>query len=247
MFRFLLSTNSLRAHFTAALPGIPQQSTQQKYSMTGANKDESQMYQDLTGFLVAERVDLRLAATEAVLQVRDAEGMEKMIANGLVKPLAKNFNHSNPTIGVNALQAMVLISSNSSTSHKCLEELLLAGGINRVMEVILSAPPPATTTTNDNNPLVEWKKRVNFALAILANLTRDEVGAVELVGKTLPEKAVAPEALTPEEREKLPTKPLLELMLSRFLRDEFCSPPPQKDTTKIMTMMTILPTVNKRQ
>lgn len=143
--------------------------------------------------------------------------MEKFVHHGgFVKALAKNFSHSNAQIGVNALQAMVALSSQGTQacSHQCLEQLLMAGGINRVTEVILSAPPTEQKE--------EWKKRVNFALAILANLTRSEEGAVELVGKTLPEKAVAPEQLTAEEKEKLPTKPLLELMLSRFLRDDFC-------------------------
>ena len=36
-----------------------------------ANQDEKQMYEDLVGFLLADRVDLRISATEAVLQVRD--------------------------------------------------------------------------------------------------------------------------------------------------------------------------------
>jgi hypothetical protein len=37
----------------------------------GANQDERKMYEDLVGFLLADRVDLRIAATDAVLQVRD--------------------------------------------------------------------------------------------------------------------------------------------------------------------------------
>lgn len=110
---------------------------------------------------------------------------------------------------------------------------MLAGGINRVTEVILSAPPSTEKTSQDNknsdNTLDAWKKRVNFALAILANLTRSEEGAVELVGKTLPEEAVVPEQLTAEQKEKLPTKPLLELMLSRFLREDFCETPENKE------------------
>ena len=154
--------------------------------------------------------------------------MEKLIHHGFVKALAKNFSHSNPQVGVNALQGMVALSSQGTNActHQCLQELLLAGGINRVTEVILSAP-----LANDNKLEESWKKRVNFALAILANLTRSEEGAVELVGKTLPEKAVAPENLTPEEKEKLPTKPLLELMLSRFLRTDFCDTTDNADDT----------------
>lgn len=37
-----------------------------------ANQDEKQMFEDLVGFLLSERSDLRLAATEAVIQVTDA-------------------------------------------------------------------------------------------------------------------------------------------------------------------------------
>ena len=36
-----------------------------------ANQDEKQVFEDLAGFLLSERVDLRIAATEAVLQVTD--------------------------------------------------------------------------------------------------------------------------------------------------------------------------------
>jgi hypothetical protein len=150
--------------------------------------------------------------------------MERLVKNGLVKALAKNFSHPDPTVGVNSLKAVVVLSSQgtSACTHECIEELMNIGGINRVTEVILSLPSKKTTQQQSEADALEaWKQRVNFALAILANLTRTEEGAVELVGKTLPEKAVAPENLTEEEKEKLPSKPLLELMLSRFLREEF--------------------------
>lgn len=194
-----------------------------------ANQDEKQMYEDLVGFLLSERVDLRIKATEAVLQIRDPEGMEKLVNHGLVKSLARNFNHPNPTVGVNALNGVVGLSSQGTNAciQQCLEELMLAGGINRVSEVILSSSPAPDTKPDQpaeegsDSPWDTWRKKVNFALAILANLTRSEEGAVELVGKTLPEKAVASQQLTEEEKEKLPTKPLLELMLSRFLRLDF--------------------------
>jgi hypothetical protein len=158
-----------------------------------------------------------------------SDGMEKLVQNGLVKPLAKNFSHPDPTVGVNALRSIVVLSSQGTPActHQCLEELMQAGGINRLAEVILSMPKQQSSVANgkkdnvDVNPVEAWKKRVNFAMAILANLTRSEEGAVELVGKTLPEKAVAPEQLTEDEKQKLPTKPLLELMLSRFLREDF--------------------------
>ena len=161
------------------------------------------------------------------------EGMEKLVKHGLVKVLAKNFSHPNPTVSVNALNGLVVLSSQGTNAciHQCLEELMLAGGINRVTEVILSSSPdpnmePQQSSSSpekegNDSPWDLWRKRVNFALAILANLTRGEEGAVELVGKTLPEKAVASQQLTEEEKEKLPTKPLLELMLSRFLRLDF--------------------------
>jgi len=165
--------------------------------------------------------------------------MEKVVQYGLVKALAKNFSHPNPTVSVNALNSAVALSSHVSNAciSQCLEELLLAGGINRLSEVILSSSPAPDAETplqqqqqqqalsgtkgEPDSPWDTWRKRVNFSLAILANLTRDETGAVELVGKTLPEKAVSSDQLTEEEKEKLPSKPLLELMLSRFLRLDF--------------------------
>ena len=153
--------------------------------------------------------------------------MEKLVTHGAVKALAKNFSHPNAIVSANALNGIVALSSQGTNAcvQQCLEELLLAGGINRVTEVILSpSPPPEPQQPSDKDkesPWDLWRKRVNFALAILANLTRSEEGAVELVGKTLPEKAVSSIQLTDEEKEKLPTKPLLELMLSRFLRLNF--------------------------
>lgn len=167
--------------------------------------------------------------------------MEKLVTHGAVKALAKNFSHPNPTVSVNALNGIVALSSQGTNAcvNQCLEELLLAGGINRVTEVILSPSPPpdsepkqSTSSEKDKeNPWDLWRKRVNFALAILANLTRSEEGAVELVGKTLPEKAVSTAQLTEEEKEKLPTKPLLELMLSRFLRLNFTGEEGTKDAS----------------
>lgn len=155
--------------------------------------------------------------------------MEKLVTHGAVKALAKNFSHPNPIVSANALNGIVALSSQGTSAcvNQCLEELLLAGGINRVTEVILSPSPPPEpqqpTDKDKESPWDLWRKRVNFALAILANLTRSEEGAVEFVGKTLPEKAVSSAQLTEGEKEKLPTKPLLELMLSRFLRLNFTS------------------------
>jgi hypothetical protein len=59
-----------------------------------SGQDESKLYDDLKGFLLSDRVDLRTAATEAVLQIRDFKGMEKMIQEGIVEPLAKNCSYT---------------------------------------------------------------------------------------------------------------------------------------------------------
>lgn len=163
--------------------------------------------------------------------------LEKIVENGLVKSLAKNFSHPDPTVGVNSLQSILVLSSHGTPActHQCLEDLLQVGGINRLAEVILSTPKQQSSfadSKKSENPMEAWKKRVNFAMAILANLTRIEEGAVELVGKTVPEKAVTSEELTEEEREKLPTKPLLELMLSRFLREDFFEISEEKEEKK---------------
>lgn len=183
-----------------------------------SGQDESKLYDDLKGFLLSDRVDLRTAATEAVLQIRDFKGMEKMIQEGIVEPLAKNcsYTEGKGVVSVNALKALVHLSSHGTSANQCVEDLMESGGMNRMIEIVLSRPEDETS--KDDSSI--WRERVNFAMSLLANMTRTEAGAVDLVGRTMPDRAVSStEAAVPEE--KLPTKPTMELLLARFLTVEY--------------------------
>jgi len=184
--------------------------------------DERQVYEDLKGFLLSPRGDLRKAATEAVLSQLAKESATaaapsdiKMIRHGMVAPLAKNVNYSGE-VGLNALKALVFMSSHGTTASQCIEDLMESGGMDRIMEIVLSSSPSVSSDNDDDN-LEWWRKRVNYAMALLANMTRTEHGAVELVGRTLPDEAVASSDL----KEKLPHKPTVELLLSRFLNPQY--------------------------
>jgi hypothetical protein len=193
-------------------------------------QDESALYDDLKGFLLSDRADLRMAATEAVLQVRDFRGMEKMIQESLVEPLAKNCSYNDDTaategtttegksVSVNALKALVYLSSHGTSANQCVEDLMQAGGLNRMIEIVLSRPEKTNSAAQDDL----WGQRVNYAMSLLANMTRTEAGAVDLVGRTLPDRAILSQEDVPED--KLPTKPTLELLLARFLTVEYTEP-----------------------
>ena len=168
------------------------------------DQDETQLYKEWKGFLTADRADLRLAATEAVLQVRDRTGMEKILRHGLVELLAKNASYPELTVAVNALQALVYLSSHGTTANQCVQDLMDAGGLNRMIEIVLS---PVATKEKEL-----WKKQINFAMALLANMTRLEAGAVQVAGKTMPYEAVPSDQVT-----EITTKPSLELILARFV------------------------------
>ena len=176
-----------------------------------SDSDEEQLYKDLKGFLQADRTDLRKAATEAVLQVRDLRGMEKLVQHGLVELLAKNASFSDDQVSTNALKALVHLSSNGSSANQCIEDLMESGGLNRMIEIVLSSSEAEGSQD-------AWRQKVNSALSLLANMTRTEKGAVEFVGRTLPDEAVSATDLPAE---KLPTKPSMELILARFLNPQY--------------------------
>jgi hypothetical protein len=100
--------------------------------------------------------------------------------------------------------------------HQCIEDILDCGGINRMTEIAL-------TPGSDD----AWRKRVNFALALLANMTRTERGAVELCGYTMPAEAVpivtVEDVPEEEQRAKLPSKPTMALLTALFLNKSFIS------------------------
>ena len=179
-----------------------------------SSQDEDKVFEDLLGFLNSARPDLRVAAIDAVLSITDPDSLAKLYQINVVHALAKSCSHPDP-VGVKALQALVYLSSSSGPNEaQCIEDLLDAGAMGRLTEICLSSGKKES-----------WKKRVNFSMALLANMTRTERGAVELVGRTLPDEAVK----EVPDGEKLPTKPALELLLSRFLMDNYIDEPEQEE------------------
>lgn len=72
-----------------------------------------------------------------------------------------------------------------------------------------------------------WRKRVNFALVLLANMTRTEKGTIELCGRSMPEEAIPSSHIGEEKHENeseltsLPSRPTMSLLLSRFLDNSY--------------------------
>jgi hypothetical protein len=143
--------------------------------------------------------------------------MEKLVQHGVVAPLVKNCSDASTDAGLNALQSLVHLSSLGTASNQCILDMLEAGGISRMTEIVLSME---STSTKD------WRKRINFSCALLANMTRTEQGAIDLVGKALPEEAVQKDQEV-EDDESTSTKkrhqhytpkerPTLTILLERF-------------------------------
>jgi Domain of unknown function (DUF383)/Domain of unknown function (DUF384) len=173
-----------------------------------SQQDDQRVYQDLLEFLQSPRADLRVAAMEAVLAASTSEVTKILLQRNVVVPLVRSCSHPDP-VGVTALKTLLhLTSRDESYESQCIEDMIDAGALGRVTEIALSS-----SSSDDNE---EWKVRVNWSLALMANMTRTERGAVELVGRILPDEAIqeAPE-------EVLPTKPALELLLRRFLNDAY--------------------------
>lgn len=197
------------------------------------NVDEEALFADWKRFLVSDRTDLRVAATQAVLEVMTTTTRAaQLVQQEMVPLLAKNCTYESgddsdaqhqqqehqQKVSINALQALVYLTSHGPCANQCVKDLQEAGGLNRMLEIALSRPPLSTTTSRK-----VWRQRVNYALSIMANLTRTEEGAVELVGRTLPEEAVptsSSSSLQPNGDASsllLPTRPTMELLLARFL------------------------------
>jgi hypothetical protein len=153
---------------------------------------------------------------------------------------------------LHALKALLVMTSHSvgPSAQRCVDELLdssspsSASGMNRMMEVLLTAPPlqkqGRSADDSSNDPLAVWRQLVNHAMALVVNMTRTEEGAVELVGRSLPDEAVASSFVPPppwesgddaqseeqqqqqqlprpNDKARLPNKPTIELLLARFL------------------------------
>ncbi|GKY95742.1 hypothetical protein MPSEU_000535000 [Mayamaea pseudoterrestris] len=186
------------------------------------DNDESTLYTDLKGFLASDRLDLRRAATDAVLQIADENGRHQIVAHGLVPLLSCNLSSTDYNVSINSLKVLLQLTSAEhtplakATALQCVEELLQAGGgLDRLMEILL------TTASTQND---DWRNRVNLAMSLLANVTRSEEGAIALCGRQLPEEAVVASAKSSNDDDTpfhIPPRPTLELLLARFLNPQY--------------------------
>lgn len=133
--------------------------------------------------------------------------MEKLVQFGVVAPLVKNCSDASTNAGLFALQSLVHLSSLGTASNQCILDMLEAGGISRMTEIVLSI--------GDETP--DFRKRINFSCALLANMTRTETGAIDLVGKALPEEAVQNDETMIVKKER----PTLTLLLERFWNRQY--------------------------
>ena len=133
----------------------------------------------------------------------------------LLRIASDNAGGGSEVCAENALKAILYMSSSvEQVTNLCVEELMNQKAIPRLIEVIM------TVYSNSSGSAMNPRHKanlVNLALAILANLTRTEAGAIELVGKTLPEQAVKEIDVD----EVTQTKPTMTLFLDRFLSREF--------------------------
>ncbi len=112
-----------------------------------------------------------------------------------------------------ALRVILYLSSSvGEVTNQCVEALMEAKAIPRLVELVLS--------TTNHRPIL-----LNLALATLTNLTRTEPGAVALVGTTLPDYAVK----EVKELSSLPPRPTLQLLLERFLHPNSFIPGQQSE------------------
>lgn len=172
---------------------------------------EDTVYDELVGFLGASRADLQKAAVEATLGVNDHDGLTNLIKAGAIEPLCKLSSRPGD-IGNDALSALVKLSSTGPSADQACDDLVNCGATNRMTEIALTSPPAASDVEASD----AWRKRINFALAVLANVTRTERGAVEFCGKSMPNEAIVKDEDNVESKLK-PAKPTLTLLLSRFL------------------------------
>ena len=135
-----------------------------------------------------------------------------------------------------ALQTLLYATSASEQlTNAVVDQLLDYKAVGRLVELVLDLPG------NNQKLSKSSKKIVNTTLAILANLTRTERGALELVGTTLPDEAVYnnEEVADPPRIEGIPEgeedtppkssesddkhvriKASMELLLDRFIRNQ---------------------------
>jgi len=106
------------------------------------------------------------------------------------------------------------------------------GAVSRFTEIALESPPPLASGAGDGSEAAGiWRGRVNRAMALLANATRSEGGAIEFCGRSMPDEAISTASALGEDETSEVTrveKPAVTLLLSRFLLPNLI-----KETTEI--------------
>ncbi|KAG7354682.1 tRNA nucleotidyltransferase/CCA-adding enzyme [Nitzschia inconspicua] len=218
---------------------------------TTTNQDQVSIYRDLLTFLQSpQRADLRLEATKAVLQCSpDRDQSLALIDHGVLKALLKvismgggvaanrigNTSHKSDNThsmivqaSINALQTLLFwTSSVQEMTNMVVDRLLECQTVPRLVELILGFPACSSNSEVQSVLSKESKQIINFSLGILANLSRTEQGALELVGTTLPEEAVynnrkesdnAEHSQNDASMDTTRIKPTMELLLDRFVK-----------------------------
>ena len=173
-----------------------------------------------------------------------------MIQQGIVGPLVKNCSDTSSVAGLFALQSLMQFTSHvdPAISNPCILEMIETGAIPRLVEFVLSIDSATMTMTssinedttdpnnhnnnnnNDNNNTtarradMSWRTRVNLACGLLANITRQEEGAIELVGRTMPENAIyASDLIEIQQKQEDPVLSL-QLLWERFVNVRWMEP-----------------------
>ncbi|KAL3769893.1 hypothetical protein ACHAWU_007099 [Discostella pseudostelligera] len=214
--------------------------------------NDSTTYQELISFLSSPRSDLRKAAVEATLASLTSPNDEDvnsaarhLTSHNAIVPLCRIASiASNTEVKSNdALAALAILCSHPLVGDQCIHDFIESDcrGIGRMLEIALSNPPPmlppsAMLSTSISSRLAlecnEWRERVNYACALLANAVRTERGAVDFVGRSFPDEAVpsssSSSSLKNRDEEKkdgaaaaADTKPTATLLLSRFLNPAY--------------------------
>jgi hypothetical protein len=151
------------------------------------------------------------------------------MGNGVAANIAGATSNNNNQImivqaALNALQTLLYwTSSAQEITNLVVDQLLECQAVPRLVESVLIFPASNSNTEVQSILSKEAKQIINWSLAILANLSRTEQGALELVGTTLPEEAVYNNNTSNEEESDDPMestyiKPSMELLLDRYIK-----------------------------
>ena len=216
--------------------------------------NDSTTYQELITFLSSPRSDLRKAAVEATLASLTSSNEDDvtsaarhLTSHNAIVPLCRIASmSSNSDVKSNdALAALAILCSHPIVGDQCIHDFIdNCRGIGRMLEIALSNPPPmlppsAMLSASFSSRLAlecnEWRERVNYACALLANAVRTERGAVDFVGRSFPDEAIPStttssslknrkddsDGTTTTTASSADTKPTATLLLSRFLNPAY--------------------------